>query len=161
MPLLPIITMILSFFLAKKQGLSNGKAALVAAGTGAASYAFTRYTDTGRKWENGVRDFFGMSKYDPEHRLPSSVKDFRGDEAAQAAAAGVNERNAGSAGGGGWETLGALGTTALNGVTDVAKSWGPAGVVGAAAGAKVVKDSKGNTLLLIGGAALVALFLMR
>lgn len=51
---LPIIMMILSFFLAKKNGASTGKAALIAAGAGAATYGALKVTGN---WPEG--GFFG------------------------------------------------------------------------------------------------------
>lgn len=53
---LPIIMMILSFFLAKKNGASTGKAALIAAGAGAATYGALKVTGN---WPAG--GFFGAA----------------------------------------------------------------------------------------------------
>lgn len=134
--LLPLIMALLSFFLSKKNGASTGKAALIAAGTGALTYggvkAWQNYKETGSIW--------GVTNSSAE---PSSA----------AGAAMPITQTIGS-------TLSSLGQSAA----DVAKSWGPAGTaaaaIGVANGSKIVDFVKTHPWL-VGGAVLATLIVLR
>lgn len=135
--LLPLIMALLSFFLSKKNGASTGKAALVAAGTGALTYggikAWQNYKTTGSIWgvtHGGETDASGS----PGATMPTS-------------------QVIGS-------TLSSLGQSAA----DVAKSWGPAGTaaaaIGVANGSKIIDFVKTHPWLA-GGALLATLVVLR
>lgn len=137
MPFLPLITMILSFFLQKKSGMKSGKAALISAGIGLGTYAFTRYTATGQKWENGLRSFFGAKAYDPEGK------------ALEAVAAGAEH----SATGTGTHNSGLLTAAGVASVLDAAKPFAPAATAAAAGWTfkGFIKDHPWLTTALVGG----------
>lgn len=137
MPFLPLITMILSFFLQKKSGVKSGKAALISAGIGLGTYAFTRYTATGQKWENGLRNFFGAKAYDPDGKATAETLG-----AAAHVAEGSGQHNSG---------LFAAGTAAA--LAETAKAFAPAATVAAGGWAfkDFIKEHPFLTAAVVGG----------
>lgn len=135
--LLPLIMALLSFFLSKKNGASTGKAALIAAGTGALTYggvkAWENYKTTGSVW--GANNAASTAA------------------SAQAGATMPTSQVIGN-------TLSSLGASAA----DVAKSWGPAGTaaaaIGVANGGKIIDFVKQHPWL-VGGGVLAALLILR
>lgn len=137
MPWIQIIIFILSYFLSKKQGASDGKAALIAAGvTGVATY--TGLTDTIAGW-------FG---------------DASTTTAGSATTATVGQTGAILPTGGGLGSTGS-GTTGISeSVADVLKSWGATGtaaVIGTTAVSTSSSLQKYLPYLIIGGVALLIL----
>lgn len=134
--LLPLIMALLSFFLSKKNGASTGKAALIAAGTGALTYGGTK------AWQN--------------YKATGSVWGVQNSSTEASSAAGAAMPTSQVIG----NTLSSLGASAA----DVAKSWGPAGTaaaaIGVANGGKIVDFVKTHPWL-VGGVALGVILIMR
>lgn len=128
--IIPIILMLLSFFLQKKNGASNGKAALTAAAVGAVSYGGIKAWQTYKG---------------------------RGESAADAAVmnapAAINDTVPSGIGAG--QTL----SNITGHAADVLKSWGPGGTLavggGLAFGDKIINFVKEHPLLVGGVAALI------
>lgn len=138
-----ITVWLISFLLSYSKTKDAGKSALLATGAAAAAYYTIEPTNEDAIWGDATRDFLGMSK-------PA------GDEAILGTAPKPTGSSASS------DIVGAtaqLGTAAIQSTADVAKSWGPAGTIGAITAASLIKGVD-NRWLLAGG-ALVLIMLMK
>lgn len=149
MPWMSIIAWVISFFLSKSQGASNGKAALLATAAGVATYYLADPANT--------ENVLGIT-------YPSTgTTDVLGKDG------GVAKTTAGSVtqtmpvAGSLLSTAGGLLTTATQEAGSTLRSWGPTGTLGVIAGTTAVgalSDGKPNWLL-IGGIALGLLVLLK
>lgn len=134
-----VILYLLSYFTAKKTGASNGTAALTAAGVTAGAY----YSGLSGKLASGVSSVFssstGPAATDTAVALPGQISSI----------------------GSGTSTLGTIGSSLISGTSDVLKSWGPVGTVGAVAGVSTLRSSNKDKWLLYGGVALAAFLLLK
>lgn len=131
MPWLSLIAFVLTFFISKKSGASTGTAALLAAGTGIGTYYLADPSNT-----DNVLGWSNRAKQEPGS-LTEGTK--------------VANPPPG---------LGSLGSNLVTQVGETARSWGPLGTVGAVAGVGGILSGN-NKLLLYGGAALLAIVLLK
>lgn len=139
MPWLTIIVWLVSYFISSKSGMSKGQAALVATGAAGAAYYLADPSNT----DNVLGVSMGQAKTVP------------GDLDATTTAGGETVANPGIL-----STLGSLGTTTIDTIGKTAQAWGPVGTVGAVTAASGLR-SDNNKRLWIGGAALVAVLLLK
>lgn len=136
-----IVLWLLSYFLSKKKGASDGAAALVATGVTAGAY----YT--------------GATKYlaDGATNLVSGGADSTAAPSTTTTAGSTNSIGNGSSG---WGTAGSVVSSTVGTVGDVLKSWGPAGAAGVIATTGLVANSDSNFWRYV-GLATVAFLLLR
>lgn len=128
--MLSIILAIISYFISRKSGASKGVALGVAAATGAASW-------------------FTIDPQNSKSLYGDKVGKFLGIKGRSRAAGGGEIALSGSAGSAtNWKDVG---NSAIGGVADVLKSWGPAGVVGAGAGFSLLGWFREHPMLALGG----------
>lgn len=133
--MLSIILAIISYFISRKSGASKGAALGIAAATGAASWFSIDPQNSKSLYGDKVGKFLGIK--------------------GKSTAAGTNGEVALNGGPGPATNWKDVGNTAIGGVSDVLKSWGPAGVVGAGAGFSALKWFRERPLVALGGAALI------
>lgn len=128
---------LLSYFLSKKAGATSGQAALIASGATLLSNA-TGLTDT---LADGISNWYGGS----------------GDATDPVKDGATGSVTNGTMGG----TIGVVGsgTGSTTGISDVLKSWGPAGT--ALVGATTVGALTDNKWLLYGGLAVLAVLILK
>lgn len=133
MPWLSLIMWLVSFLVAKSKGASTSKAALLATGVGLATY-------------------YVADPANPDNLLGLSF----GDESASGGKAipGDPTADSGKTGSEGF------GSKALSEVGSTLRSWGPLGTLGVVAGTTGAATGN-NTWLWIGGAALLAVLLLK
>lgn len=136
-----IIVWLVSFLLSYSKTKDAGKSALLATGAAAVAYYTVEPTNEDAIWGDATRDFLGMSKPDGDEALLGKAKTPTGSSASSNIVGATTQ----------------LGTAAIQSTADVAKSWGPAGTVGAITAAGLTKGVDKKWLLA--GAAL-ALFLL-
>lgn len=132
-----VVLWLLSYFLSKKKGASDGQAALIATGVTAGAY----YTGATKAVADGLTNLGGSSS-----TMPGTSPD-------PGAVPSV------TAGTGAWKTIGSIGSTALTTAGSVATSWGPAGTIGAIAAASTVSSWK--EYIPLGLLALGAFFILK
>lgn len=136
-----IILWLLSYFLSKKKGASDGKAALIATGVTAGAY----YT--------------GATKYlaDGATNLISGGADSTAAPSTTTTAGSTNSIGNGSSG---WGTAGSVLSSTVGTAGDVLKSWGPTGTAGVIATTGLVAGSN-KKLWLYAGLAVGAFLLLK
>lgn len=138
-----IIVWLISFLLSYSKTKDAGKSALLATGAAAAAYYTIEPTNENAIWGDATRDFLGMSKPDGDEVILGTAKTPAGSSTASSVVGATAQ----------------LGTAAIQSTADVAKSWGPAGTVGAITATGLVKGVDNRWLLA--GAALALLVLMK
>lgn len=131
---------IISYLLSKKEGASDGEAALIGAGAAAAAYYTIEPTNPDAIWGANTRELFGM--------------------APTAADAIVTSGEASSTGlGFDMGIVKDLGTTAVKEGAGVLKDWGPLGTAGVIGAAGLVSAGI-PTWMWVAGAGVLALILV-
>lgn len=113
-----IIVWLISYLLSYSKTKDAGKSALIATAAGAAAYYTIEPTNENAIWGEATGKFLGMD-------VPSGDEAVTGNAPTPNAGSGLSSLVGGTT---------QLGTTAIQGAADVAKSWGPAGTLGVVAG---------------------------
>lgn len=132
MPWVSIVVWLISFLVSKSSGASNAKSAMIATGAGLATYYLADPSNT----ENvlGVGGSDKVESGSPsETTAPTTVK----------------------------TPTSSFGTTAVNTVGDVLKSWGPTGTMGVVAGTTALTSSNIPTWIKWAGAGVLAFVIFK
>jgi hypothetical protein len=126
---------LLMYILKKKDGASDGEAALWAAGAGAAAYYTVEPTNEDAIWGDASREFFGMDPIDPSTIGTTGAIAPSGDTSVM-------------------DTIGTFGGQLIDGAGNVLKSWGPTGTAGVVLAGGVVSGGLDTKWIWLGAAAL-------
>lgn len=133
-PIFSIISFVISFFLSKKAGLSNGQAALVAGAAGLATYTAIDPANPEAIWKPFHKDpastninggMIPNPAYNPSlPDGPNNPREIAGDTSIKVTSPGKSVGDA----------LSSIGTSTV----DLVKDWGPGKTIGAVAGVSVM-----------------------